>query len=144
MIAVDARHWLLKTEPETWSWEMQKKRRARGEIWSGVRNHQAKNNLSQMKLGERAFFYHSGVDKAIVGTVEVIKAAYPDPTDPTGRFLAVTVRSLDSFEHPVTLAMAKSEPRLSDMVLVNNTRLSVQPVTNAEWAIVCAMGGIRP
>lgn len=134
--------WLIKTEPETWSWEMQKKRGAKGEVWSGVRNHQAKNNLASMKYGHRAFFYHSGGEKAVVGTVEVIKEAYPDPTDPAGRFLAVTVRALVSLKHPVTLAMAKAEPRLSAMVLVNNTRLSVQPVTDAEWAVLCAMGGI--
>jgi predicted RNA-binding protein with PUA-like domain len=137
-------HWLFKTEPETWSWEMQRKRGAIGEIWSGVRNHQAKNNLAQMMLGDRGFFYHSGHEKAIVGTVEVIRTAFLDPTDPTGRFLAVTARALVSLEHPVTLARVKAEPRLSSMVLVNNTRLSVQPVTEAQWSIVCALGGIRP
>ncbi len=91
-------HWLLKSEAETWSWDMQVKRGARGEVWSGVRNHMAKNYLLKMKLGERAFFYHSGSAKQIVGIVEVIREAYPDPTDPTGRFVAVTVKSLNPSE----------------------------------------------
>jgi predicted RNA-binding protein with PUA-like domain len=134
----------MKTEPETWSWEMQLKRGARGEIWSGVRNHQAKNHLAKMHAGDRAFFYHSGSEKAVVGTVEVTREAYPDPTDPTGRFLAVTVKALQSMKQPVTLAAAKAEPRLQQMVLVNNTRLSVQPVSSSEWSLICAMGGIQP
>jgi predicted RNA-binding protein with PUA-like domain len=136
-------HWLLKTEAHVWSWDMQVSRGARGESWSGVRNHVAKNHLREMKLGERAFFYHSGAGKQIVGIVEVIREAYPDPTDATGRFVAVTVQALTPLKRAVSLAAAKSEPRLQGMVLVTNTRLSVQPVTSAEWRIVCAMGGIR-
>jgi len=134
--------WLLKTEPETWSWEMQVKRGARGEVWSGVRSHMAKNNLKKMKLGERAFFYHSGSTKEIVGLVEVIREAYPDPTDDSGKFVAVNVRAIVPAKQPISLAAIKAEPRLKAMVLVNNTRLSVQPVTAAEWKIVCAMAGL--
>ncbi len=136
-------YWLVKTEPETWSWNMQVKRGARGEPWSGVRNHMAKNNLARMKLSDQVFFYHSGSEKAVVGIVEVIREAYPDPTDPTGRFLAVTVSAIGPMKQPILLAAAKAEPRLKDMVLVTNTRLSVQPVTEVEWKIVCTMGGLR-
>lgn len=135
--------WLLKTEPETWSWDMQLKRGARGEIWSGVRSHMAKNNLIKMKRGERAFFYHSGRTKEIVGIVEIIREAYPDPTDETEKFVAVSVKALTPLKSPVTLVDAKANPNLGNMVLVNNTRLSVQPVTPAEWKLVCAMGGVR-
>ncbi len=134
--------WLLKTEPETWSWDMQLKRGARGEIWSGVRSHMAKNNLMKMKRGERAFFYHSGRTKEIVGVVEIIREAYPDPTDDTGKFVAVSVKALTPLKTPVTLVAVKAESRLGKMVLAINTRLSVQPVTAAEWKLVCALGGI--
>lgn len=136
-------YWLIKTEPETWSWDMQVKCGTRGEPWSGVRNHTAKNNLAQMKLHDRALFYHSGSEKAVVGIVEIIGEAYPDPTDKTGRFLAVTVAAASALKHPVSLAATKAEPRLRDMVLVNNPRLSVQPVTDAEWKIICTMGVVR-
>lgn len=101
----------------------------------------AKNYLLKMKLGERAFFYHSGSAKQIVGIVEVIREAYPDPTDPTGRFVAVTVKSLNPLKEPVSLTAAKAERRLKNMVLVTNTRLSVQPVTDSEWKVVCSMVG---
>ena len=133
-------YWLLKTEAETWSWEMQISRGTRGEPWSGVRSHMAKNNLLKMKLGEQAFFYHSGSEKRIVGIVEVIREAYSDPTDATGKFVAVTVKALMPLERPVTLAEVKARPRLKEMVLVNNTRLSVQPVSLAEWKIICELG----
>jgi predicted RNA-binding protein with PUA-like domain len=122
---------------------MQLKRGARGEIWSGVRSHMAKNNLIKMKRGERAFFYHSGRTKEIVGIVEIIREAYPDPTDETEKFVAVSVKALTPLKSPVTLVDAKANPNLGNMVLVNNTRLSVQPVTPAEWKLVCAMGGVR-
>ncbi len=134
--------WLLKTEPETWSWDMQLKRGARGEVWSGVRSHKAKNNLMKMKRGERAFFYHSGRTKEIVGVVEIIREAFPDPTDDTQKFVAVTVKAATPLKTPVTLVAVKAEARLSNMVLANNTRLSVQPVTAAEWKLVCALGGV--
>ena len=118
-------------------------RGARGEVWSGVRNHMAKNNLLEMKKGERAFFYHSGRTKEIVGIVEITRAAYPDPTDETEKFVAVTVKAESPLKQPVTLSRIKEDSRLQAMILVKNTRLSVQPVTVAEWKLVCALGGIR-
>ena len=136
-------YWLLKTEPETFSWDDQLKKGAKGEPWSGVRNHQAKNNLMKMKKGERAFFYHSGESRQIVGIVEVIREHYPDPTDPSGKFVAVDVKAIEPLGKPVTLGKAKAEPRLKNMVLVNNTRLSVQPVSADEWKLVCKMGGVK-
>jgi predicted RNA-binding protein with PUA-like domain len=135
--------WLLKTEPETFSWEMQTSRGAKGEPWSGVRNHQAKNNLMAMKKGDRAFFYHSGDTREIVGIVEVIGEYRPDPTDETGKFGLVDVKAVEAFARPVTLAEAKADPKLKDMVLVNNTRLSVQPVSAAEWKHLCKLGGVK-
>jgi predicted RNA-binding protein with PUA-like domain len=135
--------WLLKTEPGTFSWDDQVKRGAKGEPWSGVRNHQAKSNLMKMKKGERGFFYHSGEGKEIVGIVEVMREHYPDPTDPSGRFVMVDVKATEPLHKPVTLADAKAEPRLKSMVLVNNTRLSVQPVAAEEWKIICRMGGLK-
>jgi len=134
-------HWLLKTEPETFSWGAQVKRGAQGEPWSGVRNHQAKNNLMKMKKGERALFYHSGTGKEIVGIVEVIREHYPDPTDASGKFVCIDVKAISPLAKPVTIADCRAEPRLSKMILVNNTRLSVQPVSDTEWKVVCAMGG---
>ena len=122
---------------------MQVMRGARGEVWSGVRNHMAKNNLLKMKKGERAFFYHSGRTKEIVGIVEITRAAYPDPTDETEKFVAVTVKAESPLKQPVTLSRIKEDSRLQAMILVKNTRLSVQPVTVAEWKLVCALGGIR-
>jgi predicted RNA-binding protein with PUA-like domain len=136
--------WLLKTEPGSFSWDDQVKRGAKGEPWSGVRNHQAKTNLMKMKKGERAFFYHSGEGKEVVGIVEVIREHYPDATDPTGKFVVVDVKAIEPLKTPVTLVDAKAEPRLKAMVLVNNTRLSVQPVAAEEWKLVCKMGGVKP
>ena len=137
-------YWLLKTEPETFSWDDQLKRGAKGEPWSGVRNHQAKNNLMKMKKGERAFFYHSGGTKEIVGVVEVIREHYPDPTAKSGEpWVVVDVKAIEPLDKPVTLSEAKADARLKTMVLVNNTRLSVQPVTAEEWKLVCKMGGVK-
>lgn len=136
-------YWLFKTEPETFSWEMQKKRGAKGEPWSGVRNHQAKQNMMKMKKGDRGFFYHSGDTREIVGIVEVISEYKPDPTDEKGKFGLVDVKAIADVPKPVTLAAAKAEPKLKDMVLVNNTRLSVQPVTEAEWKHICKLGGVK-
>ena len=141
-------HWLLKTEPETFSWDDQVKRGAKGEPWSGVRNHQAKNNLIKMKKGELGFFYHSGETKEIVGIVEVVREHYPDPTAKSGEpssasWVVVDVKAIEPLKKPVTLADAKAEPQLKSMVLVNNTRLSVQPVTDAEWKVICKMGGVK-
>jgi predicted RNA-binding protein with PUA-like domain len=136
-------YWLLKTEPETYSWDDQVKRGAKGEPWTGVRNHQAKVNLTKMKKGDRAFFYHSGESKEVVGVVEVVREHYPDPTAKSGEpWVVVDVKAIDPLKKPVTLADAKAEPRLKAMVLVNNMRLSVQPVTADEWKIICKMGGL--
>jgi len=136
-------YWLLKTEPETFSWDDQVKRGAKGEPWTGVRNHIARKNLKQMKKGERAFFYHTGEEKRIVGIVEVIREHYLDPTDETKIFVAVDVQAIEPLPRPVTLAETKAEPRLKDMVLVHQPRLSVQPVTAEEWRIVCQKGGMK-
>lgn len=134
-------YWLLKTEPETWSWEDQKKRGNKGEPWTGVRNFQAAKNMKAMKRGDHAFFYHSGEERRIVGIVEVIAEYKPDPTDETGRFGMVQVKAVSDLPVPVSLAEIKSDPRLSDMVLVRNSRLSVQPVTAKEWQMICRSGG---
>jgi len=136
-------YWLLKTEPEEFSWNDQVGRGAKGEPWTGVRNYIARGNLKKMKKGERAFFYHTGKEKQVVGIAEVIKDAYPDPTDATGVFKAVTVKSVKPLPQPVKLAAVKADPRLKDMALVKYSRLSVQPVQDKEWKIVCAMGGLK-
>ena len=134
-------YWLLKTEPDVFSWDDQVKRGAKGEPWTGVRNFIARGNLKAMKKGEHAFFYHTGEEKQVVGIVEVIRESYPDATDPKGVFVAVDVKALEPLPKPVTLADIKAEPRLKEMALVKYSRLSVQPVTAAEWKIVCHMGG---
>ena len=136
-------YWLMKSEPDAFSWDMQVKKGAKGEAWSGVRNHQAKLNLMRMRKGERAFFFHSQVGKEIVGIVEVIREHYPDPTaEPGEPWVVVDVKAIEPMPKPVTLAACRTEPKLKDMVLVNNTRLSVQPVTAEEWKVVCKMGGL--
>ena len=136
-------YWLLKSEPSSWSWDQQVAAGAKGTFWSGVRNHAAKNNLMAMKRGDRAFFYHSGEGKAIVGIVEVIKEYYPDHTDPTTKFGMVDVTAVAPLPEPVTLDRIKKEPGLKDMALVKYARLSVQPVSDEEWRIVCRLGGLR-
>ncbi len=135
-------YWLFKTEPEAFSWEMQKQKGAKGEPWSGVRNWQAARNMKAMKKGDRGFFYHTGEEKRIVGIVEVIGEYRKDPTDETGRFGLVDVKAVRDFLKPVTLAQAKADPRLKDMVLVKYSRLSVQPVTPEEWTHICKLGGV--
>lgn len=135
-------YWLFKTEPETFSWEDQKKRGAKGEPWSGVRNFQAAKNMKAMKRGDRGFFYHTGEERRIVGIVEVIAEYKPDPTDESGRFGLVDVKAIEEFKTPVTLAEIRTNPQLSEMVLVRNSRLSVQPVTDGEWQILCRAGGL--
>jgi predicted RNA-binding protein with PUA-like domain len=137
------KYWLLKSEPETWSWEMQKKKGAKGEPWSGVRNHTAKLNMMAMKKGDLGFFYHSGDEKAVVGIVEVIGEYRPDPTDEKGIFGLVIVQAVKDVPRHVTLAECKTNPKLKEMSLVTSFRLSVQPVTPAEWKEVCAMGGLK-
>ncbi|MFC7395866.1 EVE domain-containing protein [Chelatococcus sp. GCM10030263] len=136
-------HWLYKSEPSSWSWQQQLDAGEKGTFWSGVRNHSAKLNLMAMKPGDHGFFYHSNEGKAVVGIVEVIKAYYPDHTDPTGKFGMVDIKAVESLPTPVTLDAIKAEPTLKDMVLVNNSRLSVQPVTDEEWRIICRMGGVK-
>jgi predicted RNA-binding protein with PUA-like domain len=136
-------HWLVKSEPATWSWDDQVKAGAKGTHWDGVRNHLAKLQLMAMRKGDTAFFYHSNEGKEIVGIVEVIREAYPDPGDPTGKFVMVDVKAVTPLPTPVGLEAIKAEPRLAEMALVKNARLSVQPVTDAEWALVLKMGGAR-
>ena len=135
-------YWLLKTEPEAWSWEDQKKRGAKGEPWSGVRNYQAANNMKAMKRGDHGFFYHSGEERRIVGIIEVINEYHPDPSDESGRFGMVDVKAVKPLQKPVTLAEIRADERLADMVLVKNSRLSVQPVSAGEWQIICRAGGV--
>ena len=136
-------YWLLKTEPEEFSWDMAVKKGAKGEAWTGVRNFQARSNLMKMRKGDRAFFYHTGDEKQVVGIAEVIREAYHDPSDEKGVFLAVDVKAVKPFPKPVTLAAIKAEPRLKEMALAKYPRLSVQPVTAQEWKIVCGMGGLK-
>jgi len=136
-------YWLFKTEPETWSWEMQKKKGVKGEPWSGVRNFQAARNMKAMKEGDLGFFYHTGEEKRIVGIVEVIGEYRKDPTDETGRFGLVVVQAIEDLPRPVTLAEVRATPQLKDMVLVKYSRLSVQPVRDNEWELVRKMGGLK-
>src|ERR1700730_5119011 len=136
-------YWLMKSEPEAYSWDEQVRKGAKGEAWTGVRNFTARQNLVAMKKGDRALFYHSGEQRSAVGIVEVIREHYPDPTDATGKFVVVDVKAVEALPKPVTLAQIKAEPRLKDMVLVKLSRLSVQPVTDAEWKIVCRMGEVK-
>lgn len=135
-------YWLVKSEPDSWSWDQQVAAGAKGTFWNGVRNHVAKQNLMAMQVGELAFFYHSNVGKAVVGIVEVIKPYYPDPSDASGKFGMVDVRAVQPLPQAVTLDFIKSDPHLADMMLVKNSRLSVQPVTPAEWDLVCRHGGL--
>lgn len=136
-------YWLFKSEPGTWSWDDQKKKGAKGEPWNGVRNYQANNNMKAMKKGDLGFFYHSIDEKRVVGIVRVIGEHRPDPTDEKGRFGLVDIEAVCDMPTPVTLAEVKSDPLLEDMVLGNNSRLSVQPVKAAEWKRVCALGGLK-
>ena len=134
--------WLMKSEPGAWSWDDQVSEGSAE--WDGVRNYQAANNMKAMKLGDRAFFYHSVNEKRIAGIVEVVKEYYPDPSDASGRFGMVDVKALKPFEKPVTLAQIKAAPRLAELALVRQSRLSVLPVNDEEWKIICNMGATRP
>src|SRR5438105_2514225 len=137
-------YWLMKTEPEEFSWDDQVKRGAKGEVWSGVRNFTARRHLKEMKKGERVFFYHTGDEKQIVGIVEVVREAYPDPTAEAGEpWKVVDVKAIEPLTKPVTLAAVKADKRLKDMALAKYARLSVQPVTDEEWKLVCKMGGLK-
>ncbi|HZP20787.1 MAG TPA: EVE domain-containing protein [Bauldia sp.] len=133
-------HWLLKSEPDVWGWDAQVKAGRTGTPWTGVRNFTARNNMRAMKKGDLAFFYHTGEEKQIVGIVEVVKEVHPDPDDPAWE--CVDVRAVEPLKRPVTLAEVKAEKKLADMALVRLSRLSVQPVTDAEWALVRKMGGL--
>ncbi len=136
------RYWLFKSEPGAWSWDDQMGCGDTGCEWDGVRNHQACNNMKAMQVGDRGFFYHSVNEKRIVGVVEVIRTYYPDPTDESGRFGMVDVRAVTPVPHPVSLAAIKAEPKLADLALVRQSRLSVVPVGDAHWQILCEMAGL--
>lgn len=137
-------YWLLKSEPDVFSWEMCKARGKTGEPWTGVRNYLARNNMRAMRLGDLGFFYHSNEGREIVGIVEVIALSHPDPDDDTGTWDCVDVGAVCDVPKPVTLAAVKANTKLAKMSLVTSMRLSVQPVTAAEWAEVCRMGGLDP
>ena len=133
-------YWLVKSEPSVWSWDHQVAKGAKGEPWTGVRNYAARIHLNAMKKCDRAFFYHSNEGKEIVGIAEIVKEAYPDPTDKTGKFVCVDIKADKPLKTPVTMAAIKKEPKLAEMALLKQSRLSVQPVTPDEWKIVCKMG----
>lgn len=133
-------YWLFKSEPSEWSWIDQLAKKG-GEEWDGIRNYQARNNMRLMKIGDLGFFYHSQKEKAVVGIVEVCAEIHPDSTTDDPRWECVDVRAVASMPKPVSLSQCRADERLKDMVLVNNTRLSVQPVSDDEWAVVCEIGG---
>ena len=135
-------YWLMKSEPGAWSWDDQ----VRDGVaeWDGVRNHQAANNMKAMRIGDRVFFYHSVNEKQVVGIAAVVKEYYPDPSDASGRFGMVDIKALAPMAQPVTLADIKAEPRLENLALVRQSRLSVLPVAPEEWHLICAMGDTAP
>ncbi|QBF29630.1 EVE domain-containing protein [Thalassococcus sp. S3] len=135
-------YWLFKSEPDTWSWDQQVAKGGDGEEWDGVRNYQARNFMREMKIGDRGFFYHSQTEKAVVGIVEVIAEAHPDSTTDDPRWECVDIKAISPVPKAVTLEQIKAEEELADMVLVKNSRLSVQPVRDAEWAHICRMSGL--
>ncbi len=137
-------YWLFKSEPSTWSWDDQVAKGAAGEEWDGVRNYQARNFMREMKIGDRGFFYHSQTEKAVVGIVEVCAEAHQDSKTDDERWDCVDIKAVRPFGQPVTLDQIKGAEGLSEMVLVKNSRLSVQPVTEAEWKAVCALGKTDP
>ncbi len=134
--------WLIKTEPGSWSWDDQVRKGVEG--WDGVRNHQAAKNLRTMQIGDQAFFYHSVNEKRIVGIVEVVREAYPDPTDASGKFVQVDFKTVKPLPSPVTLADIKADPRFADLALLRQSRLSVMPIDASSWAAICQMGGVSP
>jgi predicted RNA-binding protein with PUA-like domain len=138
------RHWLFKSEAETWSWENQVDKGDAGQEWDGVRNYQARNNMREMRRGDLGFFYHSQGARAIVGIVEVIAEAHPEGSTDDPRWECVDIRAVAPMPRAVTLDTCKADPRLEDMVLVRNSRLSVQPITDVEWAVICELGGYEP
>ena len=136
------RYWLFKSEPSAWSWDDQVAKGDLGEEWDGVRNYQARNHMRDMAIGDRGFFYHSQTDKAVVGIIEVIAKAHHDSTTDDERWECVDIKAIAPVPDPVTLRQVKGNEKLAEMVLVKNTRLSVQPVTSAEWKVICKMGGV--
>ncbi|MDG1280738.1 MAG: EVE domain-containing protein [Pseudorhodobacter sp.] len=137
-------YWLFKSEPDAWGWDQQVAKGAEGEEWGGVRNYQARNNMRAMKRGDLGFFYHSNIGKEVVGIVEVCRESAPDSTTDDPRWDCVMIRAVRPLKTPVTLDQCKSHPELQEMALVKNTRLSVQPVSEAEWQLVCHLGGVDP
>lgn len=137
-------YWLFKSEPSTWSWDDQVAKGEAGEEWDGVRNYQARNFMRQMAVGDRGFFYHSQKEKSVVGIVEVCAECHPDSTTEDERWECVDIKALRPVTQPVTLDQIKADGRLDDMVLVKNSRLSVQPVTESEWQVICALGQTDP
>jgi len=144
------KYWLVKSEPGEWSWQNHWTKKGKTESWTGVRNYQARNHLASMKKGDLAFFYHSVGDREIVGVCQVVKEAYPDPTttpdklkkDGSNPWVCVDMKAIQPVDPPISLDQIKADPKLEDMVLVNNSRLSVQPVTAAEWKHLCKLGGV--
>ena len=136
-------YWLFKSEPSTWSWDQQVAKGEEGEEWDGVRNYQARNFMREMKVGDRGFFYHSQKDREIVGIVEVCAEAHQDSSTDDDRWECVDIKAVSSVPTPVNLTEIKGNPKLEEMVLVKNSRLSVQPVTTAEWKEVCKMAGVK-
>ena len=136
------RYWLFKSEPNTWGWDNQVARGDAGEEWDGVRNYQARNFMRDMEVGDLGFFYHSQTEKSIVGIVEVIAKAHPDSTIGDSRWECVDIKAVKPVKTPVSLEMVKADPRLASMALIKNSRLSVQPVTADEWAVVCELAGV--
>ena len=136
-------YWLMKSEPDVWSLEQQKKTGAKGAAWDGVRNYQARNNLKKMKVGDLCFFYHSNIGKEIVGTVKVIKKAFIDKTDKKKRFVAVQVRFVEEFKMPISLEKIKKTKAISHLPLIKQSRLSVMPVDYKSWKIIYKMGKIE-
>ncbi len=134
-------YWLIKSEPTSFSWQEQLKNKI--ESWTGVRNHQAKKNLQAMKKGDLAFFYHSNIDKKIVGIVKICKEAYPDPTDPDHKWICVDVETICSVPNPITLKKIKSNPDLSKIALIKQSRLSVMSISPEHWQILCNFGNIK-
>lgn len=137
------RYWLFKSEPSTWSWDDQVAKGDAGEEWDGVRNYQARNFMREMKLGDRGFFYHSQKEKSVVGVVEVCAEAHPDSTTDDDRWECVDIKAVAPVKTPVSLDMIKADQRLAEMVLVKNSRLSVQPVTVDEWQVICDLAGVE-
>ena len=136
-------YWLMKSEPDVWSLDQQKKAGAKGAAWDGVRNYQARNNLKKMKVGDLCFFYHSNIGKEIVGTVKVIKKAFIDKTDKKKTFVAVQVRFVEEFKAPISLEKIKKTKVISHLPLIKQSRLSVMPIDYKSWKIICNMGKIE-